>query len=128
MINEEDFNVSNTIFTFKKDEYPLSKIKGARVKTNTFQDHALRIVCIGLVVASVVWMICPESFGLLTAPLALTIGMFSALFSVRKYELQVEFQHIDETGLQWVSVAKTNNQMIKILFEKQASRLLGQVT
>ncbi|MGL1102498.1 hypothetical protein [Vibrio vulnificus] len=43
MINEEDFNVSNTIFTFKKDEYPLSKIKGARVKTNTFQDHALRI-------------------------------------------------------------------------------------
>ncbi|KJR39761.1 hypothetical protein BOO91_21335 [Vibrio navarrensis] len=128
MINEEDFNVSNTTFTFKKDEYPLSKIKGARVKTNTFQDHALRIVCIGLVVGSVVWMICPESFGLFTAPFALTMGMISALFSVRKYELQVEFQHVDETGLQWVSVAKTNNQMVKTLFEKQASRLLGQVT
>jgi len=128
LINEEDFNVSNTTFTFKKDEYPLSKIKGARVKTNTFQDHALRIFCIGLVVASIVWMICPESFGFFTAPLALTIGMISALFSVRKYELQVEFQHVDETGLQWVSVAKTNNQMVKILFEKQTSRLLGQVT
>ncbi|ENQ8746674.1 DUF6232 family protein [Vibrio sp. PNB22_3_1] len=128
MIIEDNFKVSNTTFKFKKDEYPLSKIKGVRVKTNTFQDHALRIVCIGLVVASVVWMICPESFGLITAPLALTVGVFSALFSVRKYELQVEFQHIDETGLQWVSVAKTNSKAVKNLFEKQVSKLLELVT
>ncbi|OOQ67397.1 hypothetical protein C1S86_24770 [Vibrio parahaemolyticus] len=128
MIIEDNFKVSNTTFTFKKDEYPLSKIKGVRVKTNTFQDHALRIVCIGLVVASVVWIICPESFGLITAPLALTVGMFSALFSVRKYELQVEFQHIDETGLQWVSVSKTNSKAVKNLFEKQVSKLLELVT
>ncbi|MGF1845420.1 DUF6232 family protein [Vibrio clamense] len=124
MIIEDNFKVSSTTFTFKKDEYPLSKIKGVRVKANTFQDHALRIVCVGLVVASVVWMICPESFGLITAPLALTVGMFSALFSVRRYELQVEFQHIDETGLQWVSVAKSNSHVVKKIFEKQASRLL----
>ncbi|WP_104027896.1 hypothetical protein [Vibrio jasicida] len=128
MIIEDNFKVSNTTFKFKKDEYLLSKIKGVRVKTNTFQDHALRIVCIGLVVASVVWMICPESFGLITAPLALTVGVFSALFSVRKYELQVEFQHIDETGLQWVSVAKTNSKAVKNLFEKQVSKLLELVT
>ncbi|WP_038882265.1 DUF6232 family protein [Vibrio jasicida] len=128
MIIEDNFKVSNTTFKFKKDEYPLSKIKGVRVKTNAFQDHALRIVCIGLVVASVVWMICPESLGLITAPLALTVGVFSALFSVRKYELQVEFQHIDETGLQWVSVAKTNSKAVKNLFEKQVSKLLELVT
>lgn len=128
MIIEDNFKVSNTTFKFKKDEYPLSKIKGVRVKTNTFQDHALRIVCIGLVVASVVWVICSESFGLITAPLALTVGVFSALFSVRKYELQVEFQHIDETGLQWVSVAKTNSKAVKNLFEKQVSKLLELAT
>ncbi|ELP6741356.1 hypothetical protein WD376_004441 [Vibrio vulnificus] len=128
MIIEENFKVSDTTFTFKKDEYLLSKIKGVRVKTNTFRDHALRIVCIGLVVASVVWMISPESFGLITVPLALTVGMFSALFSVRKYELQVEFQHIDETGLQWVSVSKTNSEAVKKLFEKQVSKLLELIT
>ncbi|EJG0636046.1 hypothetical protein C4G38_RS23700 [Vibrio parahaemolyticus] len=128
MIIEDNFHICNTKFSFKKDEYPLSKIRGARVKTNSIKDHALRIFCIGLVVSSVVWMICPESFGLLTVPIALTVGMLSALLSVKKYELQVEFQHIDETGLQWVSVAKTNNQSIKNLFEKQVTSILEHLT
>ncbi|MFO6423181.1 DUF6232 family protein [Motilimonas sp. KMU-193] len=128
MIIEDNFKVSNTTFTFKKDEYPLSKIKRVRVKTNSFQDHVFRIVGIGLVVASIVWMIYPQPFGLVTAPVALIIGLFYALFSIKKYELQVEFQHTDETGLQWVSVSKTNSKAVKKLFEKQVSKLTDAAT
>ncbi|AJR05660.1 hypothetical protein C9J03_00700 [Photobacterium gaetbulicola] len=128
MIVADDFQINDTNVVFKRDEYPISKIRGARVKTNSLKDHALRIVIIGLVVSSVVWMIFPGSLGFLTAPLALILGMLLALATVRKYELQIEFQHIDETGLQWVSIAKTNKLSVKELFEKQASEILRNIT
>ncbi|WEM44178.1 hypothetical protein PTW35_23100 (plasmid) [Photobacterium sp. DA100] len=128
MIVADDFHINNAKVVFKRDEYPLSKIRGARVKTNSLKDHVLRVVIIGLIVSSVVWMICPDSLGLLTAPVALIVGILSAMATVRKYELQIEFQHIDETGLQWVSIAKTNKLSVKELFEKQASEILRNIT
>ncbi|MGF1910887.1 hypothetical protein L4C38_15750 [Vibrio kasasachensis] len=124
----EELQISGTTLRFKRDEYPLSKIKRARIKTNSIKDHALRVIFIGLVVSSVVWMICPESLGLFTVPIALTLGMLSALFSVRKYEFQIEFQHIDETGLQWISIAKTNKLSAKQRFEKQVALILEKIT
>jgi hypothetical protein len=76
----------------------------------------------------VVWTICPEYFGLFTAPIALIIGVLLALSTVRKYELQVEFQYADDTGLQWVSMAKTNKPNIKIIFEQQVIQILKKIT
>ncbi|OLQ89127.1 hypothetical protein BIY21_03000 [Vibrio ponticus] len=127
VITNQDFTVCDKQLHFKKDSYPLSKIKAARVKTNTLRDHALRVTSIGLIVSSVVWMICPDLFGMFTGPLAISIGMLAALASLRKYELQVEFQHIDETGLQWVSVAKSNKKAIRHIFEQQANEINNQI-
>ncbi len=67
----------------------------------------------------------PAGFGKLTGPFSLIVGMLAALLTIRKYELQIEFKHIDETGLQWVSVAKANNAKAKSLFDEQA-RCLAQ--
>ncbi|WP_216655523.1 DUF6232 family protein [Vibrio sp. Vb339] len=116
----DDFSVNEDWLKFKKDEYPLSKIKGVRVKVNTLKDHLARVVMTGLVVSSIVWMIFPEGFGKFTAPFALLLGAIAALVSVRRYELQIEFQHTDETGLQWVSVAKTNSNNELQRFKMQA--------
>ena len=124
MITVDNFHINETKVVFKKDEYPLSKIKGARVKINSLKDHVIRIVTISLIVASAVWTVCPEYFGLFTAPIALVVGVVLALSTVRKYELQVEFQHSDDTGLQWVSIAKTNKPSIKSIFEQQATKIL----
>jgi ABC-type transport system involved in cytochrome bd biosynthesis fused ATPase/permease subunit len=123
MVSAQDFQITQSHFAFRQDQYQLNKIKRVRVKANTLKDHALRMLCIGLVVSSVVWMVCPESFGMLTAPVAFTAGIITALGSTRKYELQIEFQHIDETGLQWVSVAKSNNQQVKSVFEEQVMKV-----
>ena len=128
MITADDFRINENKVVFKKDEYPLSKIKDVRVKINSLKDHAMRIATISLIVSSVVWTICPEYFGLFTAPIALIIGVLLALSTVRKYELQVEFQYADDTGLQWVSMAKTNKPNIKIIFEQQVIQILQKIT
>ncbi|WP_274024577.1 hypothetical protein [Vibrio parahaemolyticus] len=91
MISTSDFRINILTLDFKKDQYPLYKIKNARVISNA-------------------------------------IGALSGLSSARKYELQIEFQHADETGLQWISVAKTNNKNAKNIFEKQVISILEQVT
>ena len=128
VITADDFHINENKVVFKKDEYPLSKIKDVRVKINSLKDHAMRIATISLIVSSVVWTICPEYFGLFTAPIALIIGVLLALSTVRKYELQVEFQYADDTGLQWVSMAKTNKPNIKIIFEQQVIQILQKIT
>ena len=128
MIIADDFHINENKVFFKKDEYPLSKIKGVRVKINSLKDHAMRIATISLIVSSVVWTICPEYFGLFTAPIALIIGVLLALSTVRRYELQIEFQYSDDTGLQWVSMAKTNKPNIKIIFEQQVIQILKKIT
>ena len=128
MITADDFHINENKVVFKKDEYPLSKIKDVRVKINSLKDHAMRIATISLIVSSVVWTICPEYFGLFTAPIALIIGVLLALSTVRKYELQFEFQYADDTGLQWVSMAKTNKPNIKIIFEQQVIQILQKIT
>ena len=124
VITVDNFQINENKVVFKKDEYPLSQIKGARVKINSLKDHAIRVVTISLIVASVVWTVCPAYFGLFTAPIALVVGVVLALSTVRKYELQVEFKHSDDTGLQWVSIAKTNRPSIKTIFDQQVTQIL----
>lgn len=128
MITADDFHINETKVIFKGDEYPLSKIKAARTKVNTLKDHAMRIATIGLIVSSVVWTVCPEYFGLFTAPISLVVGILLALSTARKYEIQIQFQHNDETGLQWVSIARSNKQNVKGIFEEQVVKINKNVT
>ncbi len=128
MISAKDFQINGTTFGFKSDNYPISKIKNVRVKKNTFKDHALRVIFMGLIMSSIVWIICPEDFGFWSGPLALFIGGVSAILTIKKYELQVEFDHNDETGLQWISIAKTNQQQVRALFDIQAENIHQRIT
>lgn len=57
---------------------------------------------------------------MIMAPIAFVIGVAFSMFTINKYELQVEFEHIDETGLQWVSVVGSSKVESKTLFENQA--------
>ena len=40
MITADDFYINDNKIVFKEDEYPLARIKGARVKTNPDYHHA----------------------------------------------------------------------------------------
>ncbi len=128
MISMDDFEIGNTAFRYKRDEFPLSKIKNARVKLNTVKDHALKLFLMGAIVSSVVWVICPEGFGIVIAPIAFILGVVFTIFTIKKYELQVEFEHIDETGLQWVSVAGSSKPESKTIFEKQVNAVKRAIT
>lgn len=123
MIRAADFQVDDTHLRFKKDTYPLAQVRDVRVKANNFSDHLIRVLAIGLLISSVVWMICPGGFGWITGPVALFIGILAAITTVRRYELQIEFQHTDDTGLQWVSMAKGNRRAVLAVFEQQAAAI-----
>ncbi|MEZ8694319.1 hypothetical protein AB6D15_18725, partial [Vibrio splendidus] len=45
------------------------------------------------------------------------------LLHCSKYALQIEFRHIDDTGVQWVNVAKSTSESDNGLFEQQAAAL-----
>ncbi|WP_299022781.1 hypothetical protein [uncultured Photobacterium sp.] len=128
MITSNDFQIGGKFLKFKTDEYPMSKIKGARVKVNTFKDHVLKILIVGLLVSSIAWVICPDSIGQFAGLISLIVGMLAGLSIVRKYELQVDFQHSDETGLQWVTIAKSNHQIAKKVFEQQVVDIFKIIT
>ncbi|QIA63517.1 hypothetical protein GT360_08290 [Vibrio astriarenae] len=123
-----DFEVGNSTFRYKRDEYPLSKIRNARVKSNSIIDHALKLFLTGAIVSSIVWVICPEGFGMIMAPIAFVLGVVGTAFTVNKYELQVEFQHIDETGVQWVSVTGSSKRESKAIYEEQVSAVKRAIT
>ncbi|PNH91209.1 hypothetical protein C1M56_02370 [Vibrio diazotrophicus] len=123
MITARSFNINSTTLKFNNDEYPLVQIKRSRVKTNTLKDHAIRLIIFGLIASSVVWIVTPNYFGIYAGPFSIFAGMFLALLSVRKYELQVEFEHSDETGLQWISIAKTNKKSVKLIFDTQVEKI-----
>jgi hypothetical protein len=124
MISIQDFILSRNTFQFKSDKYDLSKIKSAKITANSLKSHILRIVCYGLLFSSIVWIVCPPGMGQILAPVALIVGLLFALVTSRRYELKVEFQHSDETGLQWITVAKTNKLSEKAILDSQVRDLL----
>ena len=124
MISSQDFVLNSKTISFKSDQYDLSKIKHAKVTINSLKSHILRIICYGLLFFFVVWVVSPDGFGGVLAPIALIVGVLYAVITNRRYELQVEFQHSDETGLQWISVAKTNKPSEKAILDDQVRKLL----
>lgn len=127
MITLDDFKVINNQFVFKGNEYSLTRIKNARSCKNTLVSHALRVMLIGLIVSSLVWMVCPSGFGQFFGPVAFIVGAIIAAFSSRRYELQIEFEHTDETRLQWITVAKTNNDQEVRILDQQVKLLNARV-
>ena len=128
MYKDEDFSVGSGEFSFKNDSYPLTKINNVRVKRLSLLDNLGQVLFWVFVFSGAVWLAIPDFE---TAPLWLKVmvislslaGFVFSLFRCSKYALQIEFKHIDETGVQWVNVAKSYSEADNKLFEKQVTVL-----
>jgi len=128
MYKSTDFNLDSKEFRFKKDSYPLSRINNVRVKKLSFLDNFGQVIFWVCVFSGAVWLVIPRleeiPQWLLILALSLTVvGLAFALLRCSKYALQVEFRHIDETGVQWVNVAKSYSKSDCELFEQQVLAL-----
>ena len=128
MYKETDFQLSQKEFSFKKDSYPLSKINDVRVKKLGLLDNVGQMIFWLFVFSGAVWLAVPslESTPLwLKAIVAILtfVGFVFGLLHCSKYALQIEFRHIDDTGVQWVNVAKSTSESDNGLFEQQAAAL-----
>ena len=128
MFKETDFAITGDEFRFKKDSYPIKKIHDVRIKHLSIIDNLGQILFWVALFSGALWLAIPN---IETAPLwwkilvacMTVIGLIFALFRCSKFALQIEFKHIDETGLQWINVAKSNSKKELVLFEKQVKEL-----
>lgn len=128
MLKEADFKIDNEYFHFKKDRYPLAKINGVRLKRMSLLDNLGQILFWLFLFSGAVWLAIPD---LSTAPawlivIAVTLssgGFIFALLRCSRFALQIEFEHIDETGAQWINVTKSYSSRDGELLEKQAESL-----
>ncbi|MBU2896767.1 hypothetical protein [Vibrio hepatarius] len=119
-----DFELNKTEFRFKKDVYPLAKINRFRVKKLSVLDNFWQILFWILLFSGSVWLgisqleESPLWLKIVVASLTI-VGFVFGLTRCAKYALQIEFRHIDETGDQWVNVAKSYSATDNKLFMQQ---------
>ncbi|EGA67980.1 hypothetical protein VISI1226_08644 [Vibrio sinaloensis DSM 21326] len=124
MYKEADFSLQGESFRFKKDEYPLKRINNIRVKRLSWMDNLGQIAFWVCLFSGAVWLaviefpVVPTFLQVLCASLTM-FGFVFAILRCSRYALQVEFRHVDETGLQWVNVAKSYSHQDGELFAKQ---------
>ena len=128
MYLNNDFKLSSKTFSFKKDSYPLSKINNVRVKKLSFLDNLGQILFWVVVFSGALWLAIAQigtvPFVIQALAISLTIfGLIFSIFRCSKYALQVEFRHIDETGVQWISVARSYRKSDYELFKIQEAQL-----
>ncbi|SHO58208.1 hypothetical protein [Vibrio quintilis] len=128
MYKETDFKVQADKFCFKKDVYPVAKIHDIRVKKLGLFENIIQLLFWIFIFSGAVWLVAPfiepaiPQWRYLVYCLTV-LGFVFALFRLSRYALQIEFMHTDETGLQWVTMAKSYSKHDKALFEKQALTL-----
>lgn len=125
LLKEDDFKIDQEFFHFRNDKYALWKIKDARVKELSVIDNLLYVFFWILVCSGGVWLGFSQfqTKEVLLLALVLTgLGAIS-IFKLAKYSLQLEINHADTTGVQWVNVKKTNKEADKRLLEKQVTAL-----
>lgn len=93
------------------DSYDLSRIADVQVKRLTWRDKLINMLLLGLITSSILfYFIPPEAQGkgmtLFLPAVAFLSGVVMALITSAKYVLRLEFEHTDETGVQWITVAK----------------------
>lgn len=116
------------------DDYDLNNIKGVEVRVLTWKDHLLKMVLLGLVTSSMLFYFIPsieEAKSLLTVlflPMAgFLVGAVMALLSSAKYEFRIEYAHGDETGVQWITVAKSRQAADYAMFKEKAAELITHI-
>lgn len=123
MYQSSDFDIGGDRLRIKREQYPLAKIVNIKARQSSLTKQLLRAAGIGLIFSFAVWLL--PLFN--TAPEVTTIlalaGMLFALLQYARYELLIEVRHGDETGIQWVTVARSRHQQDFALFRQQADIL-----
>lgn len=132
MYKNSDFKVEATSFHFKQDRYDVSKINDIRIKKLSLLDNLGQIIFWVFLFSGGVWLALTQFEGgplwlQILAGLLTAFGFAVAMFRCARYALQIEFRHIDETGLQWINVARSYSLKDKAIFEEQVARLKAQL-
>ena len=129
MFKENDFNIDNGYFYVKKDKYPLSKINNARRHKLTLANNLGHIIFWLFIFSGPTWLAVnivgsiPTLFIILALILSV-LGFIFSLFRCAKFALQIQFSHGNETGMQWINVAKSYSDKYNTLFDKQVKKLI----
>lgn len=133
MFKDSDFQIDDKYFYIKKDKYLVSKIKNARLKKLSFIDNLGQMIFWISIFSAPVWLAIPDiniapTWLIVLATTLTLVGFIVALFRCSRFALQIKFSHIDETGTQWINVAKSNSTKNNQIFEKQVENLRGKFT
>lgn len=125
MFKISDFSIANGRLSIKEDSYELSQIKGVKVVENKLLSHLIKAVVTSVIASSILWLFEPFStpwgFSInagvvalfVTFPVVLLLSIFRS-----RYQLRIEFEHQDEVGLQWVTVANGRADQELTAFKK----------
>ena len=108
----------------------VGRIVGVQVKALGWMDRLKKTLLLGVVTSSVLFYFTPsyEQAGnwliVLFLPLVgFLSGALMGLLSSAKYEFCIEFSHADETGVQWITAARSRHVADYEAFKAQAARL-----
>ncbi|ASM97508.1 hypothetical protein ACCH70_004333 [Vibrio vulnificus] len=134
MYDISDFSIANGRLSIREDVYELSKIKSVKVVKNKLRSHLVKAFVTSAIASSILWIFepfaTPWGFDINAGVVALAIT-FPVVFLLSifrsKYQLQIEFEHQDEVGLQWVTVASGRAEQELTAFKKVEQELLQAV-
>ncbi|HGY9597285.1 TPA: hypothetical protein ACOJPH_005020 [Vibrio campbellii] len=125
MYDISDFLIANGRLSIREDSYELSRIKNVKVVENKLRSHVVKASVTSVIASSILWLFepfaTPWGFDInagavaliITFPVALLLSIFRS-----RYQLQIEFEHQDEVGLQWVTVASGRAEQELTTFKK----------
>ncbi len=107
-----------------------SQIKSVKVVKNKVSSHLIKAIVTSVIASSILWLFEPFAtpWGVsINAGLVALLVTFPVVFFLSvyrsKYQLQIEFEHRDEVGLQWVTVASGRTEQELTAFKRVAQDL-----
>lgn len=115
------------------DSYDLNRISDVQVKVLTWKDKLINMLLFGLITSSILFYFIPteaqgKGMTLFLPAVAFLAGMVMAMVTSAKYVFRLEFKHADETGVQWITAAKSRNTREYEIFklkEVELKQILG---
>ena len=115
------------------DSYDLNRISDVQVKELTWKNKLTNMLLFGLITSSILFYFIPteaqgKGMTLFLPAVAFLVGMVMAMITSAKYVFRLEFKHADETGVQWITAAKSRNVREYEIFklkEAELKQILG---
>ena len=115
------------------DSYDLNRISDVQVKELTWKDKLTNMLLFGLITSSILFYFIPteaqgKGMTLFLPAVAFLVGMVMAMITSAKYVFRLEFKHADESGVQWITAAKSRNVREYEIFklkEAELKQILG---